>query len=149
MYAIHEKIPTIALNSPLICCDIKTQLNEHQFSTVSFECLYQHKPFKSFWLGKIMLRKLSDAFNVLPVIEEDCTACAVWLRCGIKAFSLAPFLFVYVGVGAGLALLWDVHGEAPEGKHPAGHQTLQLCAQNVQIHQGPLWTLSKFATPFI
>uniref|UniRef100_A0A8D2ZQZ5 Extended synaptotagmin-3 n=1 Tax=Scophthalmus maximus TaxID=52904 RepID=A0A8D2ZQZ5_SCOMX len=45
-----------------------------------------------------------------------------------------------VGVGAGLAFLRHVHGEAPEREHPAGRPALQPRAPNVRFHQDPLWT---------
>lgn len=56
------------------------------------------------------------------------------------------------GVGAGLAFLWDVHGEIPERNHPTDRQAFKPCAENLHFHKDPLWTQGEFVSsldPFV
>ena len=66
----------------------------------------------------------------------------------MNVFARALFCSVCSGVGAGLAFLWDVHGEAPQRKHPAGRQAVKPRSQNLHLHQGPLRTHSEFELVF-
>lgn len=53
--------------------------------------------------------------------------------CQSKIIYFFTFVVVRSGAGAGVALFWDVHGEAAEGKHPADHPAHQLCAEDVHF----------------
>lgn len=53
------------------------------------------------------------------------------------------FFVMCSGVGAGVALLWDVHGEVIKRKHPEVCQDLQYCTQSIYFYQDPFWTRSE------
>lgn len=53
------------------------------------------------------------------------------------------FFVMCSGVGAGVALLWDLHGEVIKRKHPEVCQDLQYCTQSIYFYQDPFWTRSE------